>query len=231
MTEYLPHLTLLAALNVVAVVVVIPLVLLTKKEATSAVAWCLAVLLVPIAGALLFWMFGYNRVHRQVRRKQAHQARYRERHPPRRPEAQRGGDQAETPENDLGRMALCANAFPVSHGNRVALYHDTADALAALLDAIKQAQRHVHLEFFSIHNDATGARLLDLLIDKAKQGLEVRVLFDAVGSVHLGRGTVHRLREAGVKTAAFFPLNRLRSLVQVNMRNHRKIVLADGRAA
>jgi cardiolipin synthase len=227
--EYWPHLTLLATLNIVIVVVVIPLVLLTKKEATSAVAWCLAVLLVPIAGALLFWMFGYNRVYRQVSRKQAHQARYRERHPPRRPEALRGGDQPETPENDLGKMALRASAFPISHGNRVALYHDTADALEALLTAIGQAERHVHLEFFSIHNDATGARLLDLLIDKARKGVEVRVLFDAVGSVHLGRATVRRLREAGVKAHAFFPLNRLRSLVQVNMRNHRKLVLTDGR--
>jgi cardiolipin synthase len=229
--DYWPHLTLLATLNIAIVVVVIPLVLLTKKEATSAVAWCLAVLLVPIAGALLFWMFGYNRVHRQVSRKQAHQARYRERHPLRRPDAEPGDDQPESPEHELGRMALRANAFPIRHGNRVALYHDTAGALEALLEAIRQAERNVHLEFFSIHNDETGARLLDLLIEKARAGVEVRVLFDAVGSVHLGRKTVRRLREAGAKAAAFFPLNRLRSLVQVNMRNHRKIVLADGRVA
>jgi cardiolipin synthase len=225
--DYLPHVTLLAVLNMAILVIVIPWVLLTKKEPTSAVAWCLAVLLMPLVGALLFWMFGYNRVHRQVRKKRAHHASFHERHPPRQREADPQA-KAEPAASEIARQALHANAYPVSFGNAVALHHDTSEAYAALLDAIRQAKNHVHLEFFSVHGDETGNRLLELLTEKARAGIGVRLLLDAVGSLYLRRRSLSPLREAGGKVAYFFPLNRLRSLVQINLRNHRKIVVVDG---
>lgn len=228
MLDYLPHVTFLAVLNLAILVIVIPWVLLTKKEPTSAVAWCLAVLLMPLVGALLFWMFGYNRVHRQIRKKRAHHAHFHQRHPPQQREAdQEAPAQPAAPE--VARQALHANAYPVSFGNAVALHHDTTKAFMALLDAIHQAKQHVHLEFFSVHGDETGTRLLELLSEKARAGVEVRLLLDAVGSLYLRRKSLAELREAGGKVAYFFPLNRLRSLVQVNLRNHRKIVVVDGR--
>jgi cardiolipin synthase len=228
LSNYWPHFTFSAVVYVAILVTVIPLVLLTKKEPTSAVAWCLAVLLMPLVGALLFWFFGYNRVHRQVRRKRAHLAQYRESHPPRRREADR--ETASDPAApEIAQQALRAHAYPASAGNAVVLYHDTSDAYHALFDAVREAMHHVHLEFFSIHGDESGTRLLDLLAEKARAGVQVRLLLDAVGSLYLRRRAVRNLLEAGGKKAIFFPLNRLRSLVQVNMRNHRKIVVVDGR--
>jgi cardiolipin synthase len=203
-------------------------VLLTKKEPTSAVAWCLAVLLMPLVGALLFWMFGYNRVHRQVRKKRAHHAHFRQLHPPQAREADQQAE-AQPAVPDVARQALHANAYPVSFGNAVVLHHDTNEAFVALLDAIRQARHHVHLEFFSVHGDETGTRLLELLADKARAGVEVRLLLDAVGNLYLRGRCLAPLRGAGGKVAYFFPLNRLRSLVQLNLRNHRKIVVVDGR--
>ncbi len=228
MLHYWPHFTLFAMLNIAIVVVVIPWVLLTKREPTSAVAWCLAVLLVPILGAVLFWVFGYNRVHRQVRRKREHHAHFHELHPPRKREAQCGVE-PDPAASEVARSAARAHAYPASDGNTVAIYSDTTDAYQALLEAIRQAKHHVHLEFFSIHGDETGSRLLDLLAEKARQGIEVRLLLDAVGSLYLRRAALRNLCEAGGKCEVFFPLNRLRSLVQVNMRNHRKIVVVDGK--
>lgn len=230
MSDYWPHLTVLAVLNVLLIVTVIPWVVLTKREATSAVAWCLLVFFLPIPGSLLYWVFGHNYLHRQVRRKRAHNARYRERHPPGSREASRGGAGDEPPADDLGHMALKANAFPVSRGNAVALYHDTQQAFDALLANIDQARHHVHLEFFILHADAAGTTLLDLLAEKARAGVEVRLLLDAVGCVHLRRRALRPLQEAGGKVAAFLPLNRLRSFIHANLRNHRKIVVVDGRA-
>src|SRR6516162_2966374 len=102
-------------------VIVIPWVLLTKKEPTSAVAWCLAVLLMPLVGGLLFWFFGYNRVHRQVRRKRAHHEHYLESHPPRTREANR--EAASDPAvSEIAQQALRARAYPPSAGNAVNLY-------------------------------------------------------------------------------------------------------------
>src|SRR5262249_26507059 len=182
----------------------------------------------PYLGALLFWVFGYNRVHRMVRRKRSHHAYFHEWHPPRTREADPEA-RTDPAASEIAQQALRANAFPVSTGNAVALYADTADALAALLDAVRQARYHVHLEFFSIHGDATGTKLLDQLAEKARAGVEVRLLLDSVGSLYLRRAALKSLLEAGGRKALFFPLNRLRSLVQVNMRNHRKIVIVDGR--
>src|SRR5262249_34048697 len=100
---------------------------------------------------------------------------------------------------------------------------------ASVLDAIREARHHVHLEFFSVHGDESGRRLLDLLVEKARAGVEVRLLLDAVGNMYLRRRTLDSLKQAGGNIAFFFPLNRLRSLVQLNLRNHRKIVIVDGR--
>jgi cardiolipin synthase len=228
LSNFWSHFTFSAVLYVAILVTVIPLVLLTKKEPTSAVAWCLAVLLMPLVGALLFWFFGYNRVHRQIRRKRKHHAHYQESHPP-----QKRGADREAPTDpaasEIAKQALRANAYPASGGNAVALYHDTTEAYQELLNAVSLATHHIHLEFFSIHGDESGTRLLDLLAEKARAGVQVRLLLDAVGSLYLRRRALQNLVGAGGKKAIFFPLNRLRSLVQVNMRNHRKIVVVDGR--
>jgi cardiolipin synthase len=230
LSDYWPHITFLAVLNTAIVLIVIPWILFTKRESQSAVAWCLSVALMPLVGALLFWVFGYNRVHRLVSRKRKHHVEYRERHPRQRQEADWDAD-AEAESSTIAGQAIRAGAYPTSVGNSVALFDDTRRAFDALLDAIGQARHHVHLEFFSIHGDDTGRRLLDLLAEKARAGIEVRLLLDAVGSLYLRRAALQTLRDAGGKQAFFFPLNRLRSLIQVNMRNHRKIVVVDGRVA
>jgi cardiolipin synthase len=120
-------------------------------------------------------------------------------------------------------------AFPVSGGNAVDVYPDTARAFAALLDAVAAARHHVHLEYFILRNDETGRRLLDLLADKAREGVQVRLLFDAMGCLHLKRSVLRPLQDAGGRAVAFLPLNPVRSLIRVNLRNHRKVTVVDGR--
>jgi cardiolipin synthase A/B len=231
LTEYLPHLaTLAGVLEVLCVVIVIPAVLLTKRDATVAVAWCLLVLLVPLFGALFFWAFGYNYLHRRVGRKSAHRAAFRKSHPPALHEASRGeampGD--DPTYQHLGSLALAVRAFPVIGGNAVTLYHETEHAFNDLLEAIRAARRHVHLEFFIVRSDATAERLLQLLTEKAKAGVEVRFLFDAMGSLYLKGRLLRPLLDAGGRACGFLPVNPFRSLIQVNLRNHRKIVVIDG---
>src|SRR5262249_53607308 len=231
--DYLPHATLSAILEVVILVVFIPWVLFTKKDPTAAVAWCLVVILMPVFGALLFWVFGYSHVTRPLRRKRRHRATFRERHPPRNQEATRGAGDNQEPDDrhHLGRLARRVGAFPLSQGNAVTLCPDTNDAFTVLLEAIGQAQHHVHLQFFIIRSDETGQRLLDVLTQKAKEGVEVRLLYDAMGCVRTRWALFRPLLQAGGKVFAFLPLNPIRSLIQVNLRNHRKIVVLDGRIA
>jgi cardiolipin synthase len=225
LSEYWPHLTFLTALDLVILVVFIPWVLLTKKESTSAVAWCLVVLLMPLFGALLFWAFGYNYLLHRTRSRRYARSLFRERHLGPAPAAD------PTDPGDLGQLALRVRAFPVLPGNSVTLFHETSPAFAALLTAIEGARHHVHLEYFILRSDATGARLYDLLAQKAKEGVEVRLLYDAMGCLHLRQRSLDALRASGGRVAAFLPINPLRSVLRVSLRNHRKITVTDGRVA
>src|SRR5262249_36065710 len=114
-------------------------------------------------------------------------------------------------------------------GNAVLLYHETTDAFSGLLQAIEAARDHIHLEFFIIRSDETGTALIELLARKAAQGVEVRLLYDAMGCVHLKRRFFDVLRQAAGRPVVFLPLNPLRSRVQIHLRNHRKIAVIDGR--
>jgi cardiolipin synthase len=229
---YLPHITTITfVLDLLIVVAVIPWILMTKRNATAAIMWCLVVLLMPLLGPLLFWVFGYNHVSRPLRRVQRQRSAFRALHPPRKQEAARGSDEAIPTWCDLGEVGCKVNAFPVSDGNSVALYHDTAAAFDALLAAVAAARHHVHLEFYIVRNDATAGRLIALLAEKARAGVEVRLLYDAMGSVNLKGRTLRPLFAAGGQATAFLPLNPLRSRIQVNLRNHRKLAVIDGHTA
>jgi cardiolipin synthase len=223
--EYWPHLTFLGTLNVLALAIVIPYVLLTKKEPATAVAWVLLVLLLPLFGSLIFWAFGYNYLLNRVKHRRRQRPLFRQRQV----NPAQYEEQPEEPE--LARLARRFQAFPIRRGNTVTLYHDTNAAYPAILEAVESAKHHLHLEFFIFRSDETGQRLMDLLTRKAKEGVRVRLLYDAMGSVHLRERTLAPLRAAGGKVLAFLPINPLRSRVQINLRNHRKIVVVDGRVA
>lgn len=225
--QYLPG--LLVAIEAVLLAVVIPVVLVKKRDSTVAVAWCLVVLLVPVLGALLFWAFGFNYVHRRIRRKRTHQSVFRVDHPPRRHEATRGALQAGASDlHPLAEIARAVEAFPVSAGNAVSIFHETTEAFEAILSAMATAKHHVHLQFFIFRNDDVGRRVVELLTEKARAGIEVRLLYDAVGSLFLSNRLLRPLEQAGGKINTFLPVNPLRSWIQVNLRNHRKIVIVDG---
>jgi cardiolipin synthase len=222
LSEYWPHLAVaLSVLNGVLVVVFVPWVLLSKKDSTATMAWCLLVLLMPVFGALLFWVFGHNYLLRKVR----HQ-REGNRH---RSDAASATAGVCHESRELAELAERVNAYPARAGNAVTVYHETERAFNDLLDAIGQARHHVHLEYFILRSDATGERLFTLLTSKAKEGVEVRLLFDAMGSLHFKSSSLKPLLAAGGQAAAFLPLNPLHSLIRINLRNHRKITVVDGR--
>lgn len=227
-SEQVTWATFLAVTHFVLLGLVIPTVLAKKRDATVAVAWCLVVILTPVLGSLLFWVFGFNYVQRRVTKKRTHRKTFGHAHPPKRREATRGAGQSDSDPHHLAEIARAVDAFPISPGNVVTLYHDTNDAYAAILDAVRAARHHVHLEFFIFRGDATGRRLVNLLVEKARAGVEVRLLVDAVGSLFLSWRMFRQYRAAGGQVDTFLPINPFRSWIQVNLRNHRKIVVVDG---
>jgi cardiolipin synthase len=232
----------ITVLGPVLSVVTIAWILVTKKNATSAVAWCLLVFFLPVLGPLFFWLFGYQHVSVPLSLKREHRRRFRKQH------AQQGADSmAESvdgntdtkrhvdvpPQSPAGegisRLAHKFGAYPVTTGNRITFFGEGRPAFDAMLEAIAGARHHVHLETFIFQPDATGQLFLDALTQKARKGVEVRLLYDAMGSRRLHHWRLQLLRAAGGKYSVFLPLNPLRRRIQVNMRNHRKICIIDGR--
>jgi cardiolipin synthase len=222
-----------ALISMVLLVVTIPWILLTKRDSTSAVAWCLLVFFVPIMGSIFFMLFGYQHIHRPLKKKLKHKKLFGLTHAglPTEAGSTELGDQPDALWKGMSALATRFGAFPVTTDNHVCFYHEGTSALEAIREAIASARHHIHLEYFIFQPDETGCALLNLLSEKAKQGVQVRLLYDAMGSRRLHRRTLQALQEAGGKCREFLPLNPLRRRIQVNMRDHRKILVVDGRVA
>lgn len=125
-----------------------------------------------------------------------------------------------------------ANA-PLVAGNKVALLIDGPQTLAAIRRAIGAAQHHIHVETYIFADDEVGREVRDLLIERRRAGLEVRVIYDAVGSVTTPGAFFDAMRDAGVEVSEFRPLDPVRTPLtwKLNNRDHRKIVVVDGTKA
>jgi cardiolipin synthase len=235
--EWLP--ALMALFNLVLATTALAFVLMTKPDSTSAVAWCLLIILVPFVGSIVFYFFGYQHVNRPLERKRRHKLLYQA--PPEADQPAPGSTPPGLPAGketeigclnplgeELARLAKRFGAHRLKTGNQVDFYHEGLPAFDAMLEAIRDARHHIHLESFIFQPDATGQLFLDLLARKAKEGVQVRLLYDAMGSIRLHRWTLAPLRAAGGRCSVFLPLNPFRRRIQVNMRNHRKILVVDG---
>lgn len=122
---------------------------------------------------------------------------------------------------------------PLVAGNRVSLLIDGPQTLAAIRKAIDTARHHVHVETYIFADDAVGRAFSELLIARHRDGIEIRVIYDAVGSVTTPGAFFDRMRDAGIEVREFRPLDPVRTPLtwKINNRDHRKIVVIDGRIA
>lgn len=143
-----------------------------------------------------------------------------------------GMDQWRTPAQPLQATLLRLTNLPACGGNRVQLLRDGNATYRALEQVIRQAKHSILIEFYIIRNDRVGEALLSLLEEKARSGIRVCVIYDELGSHKLPHGYLRKLRHAGVEVASF---NGRRywwsSFLRLNYRNHRKLVIVDGRHA
>jgi cardiolipin synthase len=204
-------------------------ILSVKKESISAVAWCLTVFFWPVFGLIFYWMFGYQSVQRPLKRRKQHAKAFEQRaatnaevanFPP--------GDPANQWE-DLTNLARKLGASPMIDGNRVEFYYEGRSAFDAMLKAIRAAQHHVHVQFFIFRCDESGRQFMDAMVERARAGIKVRFLYDAVGCLALKSSMLRALKEAGGLAAPFMSLLAPFKRLRINLRNHRKVVIVDGR--
>lgn len=121
-----------------------------------------------------------------------------------------------------------AGSSPLTANNEVKLLINGEEKFPELLKALENAKSHIHIEYYVYENDFTGNAVADVLIKKAKEGVEVRFLYDDFGSHGLGKAFIKRLEDAGVQTAPFYKIIWYAFANRINYRNHRKIIIIDG---
>lgn len=211
------------------------LVLVRKgRRPTVAMAWIVAVMGIPIAGLVAYFLVGESNFGRKRARRHARildEVDRPERHThadPRSREAAVGRDAAQ-----LARMAESVSHGPVLAGNLIDLSGDSAANTEAMARDIEAARGHAHLLTYIFLLDAAGARIARALLAAAKRGVQVRLLVDGVGSKDFLRSELRRTLEAGgVQVAAALPVTLLRmAFARLDIRNHRKLLVVDGQIA
>ena len=226
--------TISAWIAVVEVVWVIGLsawIILERRSPVATLAWVLALAWVPVVGIFLYLLIGPRRLRRRklrYRRSSCSVADasvgWRER-----PEDVLDVGRPVGADRELANLAERTGQAPPSRARRVDLLLGGDACYGSIERAVLAARHHVHLEYYIWEPDRIGTRFRDLLCERARSGVEVRLLVDAIGSAWLGRRFLRPLMEAGARVAWFNPISlaRLRPDL-MNFRTHRKIVVCDG---
>lgn len=129
---------------------------------------------------------------------------------------------------ELYYLHLKHNDAIYSQNNKVDLYTDGAEKFNALIRDLEQAKHHIHLLYYIVRHDHLGTKIANVLIKKAKEGVEVRFLYDDMGSRSLSRSYIRRLERANIQVGAFFAPKIPKINFKINYRNHRKLAIIDG---
>lgn len=205
---------LLFALNLSVVV------MMQRRRPSDAWAWILVLVFVPVMGILLYYLFGFPAKDRPLISDERLQIlkSYTA------PLCTEGEDRV----NPLIPLLQRVNQSYPTRGNGIEFYTAFADMFQALKADIQAARHHIHLEFFQIESDPVGDELSDLLINKVKEGVEVRVIYDAAACWLVPRSFYRRMQNGGVQIKAFNPIFPILSPFS-NYRDHRKVVVIDGK--
>ena len=213
-------------LYVGAVIGTIIVVILDNRNPVKTMAWILVLTFLPFIGLIFYIFFGrstrrerliskksYNRLMKRPMQEFLAQAAF------------------QFPDNQHQLMALfkSTNQALVFEGNKIDIYTSGLPKLQALIHELYKAKQYIHLEYYIFEDDAVGRLVRDVLIDKAHEGVEIRLLYDDVGCWHVPNRFFEEMRNAGIEVRSFLKVRFPLFTSRVNYRNHRKIVIIDGR--
>ena len=214
-------------LVVYSIIIIITMVrvLMDNRQPAKTMAWMLVLMFIPFLGIILYIFFGQNtRKERKIWQQSLDQLTKRsmlefvEQKDFNIPEEYR----------TISNLFMNQNLALPFKNNEVEIYTSGYDFFPSLLMEIGKAEHHIHIDTFIISDDPLGRIIADALIDKAKQGVEVRLIYDDVGSWRTPNSFFMRMRNEGIEVYAFMPVRFPAFTSRVNYRNHRKICVIDG---
>lgn len=205
-------------------------VLFERRDPVRAISWIAVVILLPGVGLFLFIFFGQNyRKRKLFNRKELKDLRQLEILSDRQISRI---DDWQLPQirnhSDIIKLLLSNSKTLLTVDNSIEILHNGKNTFQAIKEALRAAKQSIHLEYYIIEADNLGNEIGDILCEKALEGLEVRLLYDDVGSWSLPRSYRKRLQKAGVRLSKFMPVVFPWFTSKANYRNHRKIIVVDG---
>ena len=216
---------ILLVLYFLTVLAVIVVVLSENRNPVKSMAWMLVLVLLPILGLVIYLIFGRSlKGMKLISRSDLR-------------ELQRMNDYSvvielnDTLSESSHQLISLVNKLTTPHmfaGNDIDIFTTGIDKFESLKRDIEAARDYIHLQYFIIENDEVGSQLIELLMRKAREGVQVRVLYDYVGSFYVRPRVLKRMREAGIEVHPFLEVTLTNVAFRVNWRNHRKVVVIDG---
>lgn len=223
---------LVSLIYILTILTTAVVVILDKRDPTKAMLWVVVLVTLPVAGLLLYLFFGQNlrRKHIFKRKKRVDNSYLSDATIPFCISYLDSESEVVSvaAHRHVAQLLLNNSLAPVIGGNGVTLFHAGGPAFEKMLEDLEHARQFVHLEYYIFKADNLGQRIAEILMKKAREGVDVRIIYDAVGSWGIPKWFIRKLQEAGVQIYPFqkviFPYFSSR----LNYRNHRKILVVDG---
>ncbi len=203
---------------------------MSTRTSQGAIAWSISLNTFPYVAVPAYWVLGRSRFDGYVSLR-----REIDRDTQNVPEDTAAAIQpflpADSVFSEVRRAAESLAELPFLSGNRVELLIDGDATFESILSGIDAAEHYILFQFYIVRDDGLGQRIKTHLVDKAKQGVRVYFLYDEIGSHDLPRAYIDELKDAGIEVYDFHTRKGPRNRFQINFRNHRKVVIVDGRSA
>ncbi|TMU83755.1 cardiolipin synthase [Bacillus sp. BHET2] len=226
--------TLLGVLFILNLALAAVIIFLERKDVGATWAWLMVLFFIPLLGFILYLVFGQNLsrkrlfdwddmkkigienlIQKQIHSLKEHRFPFK--------------NETSSRYQDLIYMHLMNNDALLTQDNDVTLFTHGEDKFASLLDDLDAATDHIHIQYYIFKKDHLGKKILEKLTEKSRQGVKIRVLYDEMGSRRTRRGFFKELLAAGGEVEVFFPSKIPFVNLRLNYRNHRKLVIIDGK--
>ena len=211
----------------------IVIVFFQRREPKTVWTWLMLLYFIPILGFIFYLFLGTDMHKRKMFRVKEIEDKLNEAIRQQEHQLKSNQLQVHAPNiegfSDLVIFNLDTVGAVLTDTNDLDIFVDGNAKFEALIEDLKQAKEFIHIQYYIIRNDVLFNRIKDVLIEKAAQGVEVRLLFDAMGCRSVRKGYWKKLREKGIKIAEFFPALLRQLHLRINYRNHRKLVIIDNR--
>jgi len=228
--------SLVTILYFFTVVFIAILIILENRNPEKTISWILVLVLLPFAGVIVYLFFGqeYRKTKMYSRKGLKDLEKLRNLTMEQLDNLPANGlrlNDKLLSKRRLMKLLLSNSNAILTNDNEVQILRNGEETFPEIFKTIEQAKHHIHLEYYIIENDKIGNQLRELLIQKAREGVEVRFIFDDVGSWKLRKKFIRSMSDAGVKVDCFMKVRFPMLTSRVNYRNHRKILIVDGDVA